>query len=225
MRIRFLGIEIERKTDVLAFAAFLLSLSSIVYQIVVFLTGPQVTLAKPRQVVAYMHAAPDTNERYLTLISTLAYVNSGQSQNSAVVMKESISFTLGERLEPYVYTWHEFVSLKFAAPSLKADNPENRKIELVNLQTAAPFVVPGGGAEAHETLFAARFDKDFIYQKSIVRAFERASMGESFTWKLRFHAETLNDGLKEAECEVIITPRFMEQLTSLKLGWTVLNCK
>jgi hypothetical protein len=222
MNIRFLGIEVERKTDILAFAAFLLSLSSILYQIAVFFRGPQVTLAKPRQVVIYMHAAPDAKERYLTPVSTVAYVNSGQSGNNAVVLEESVSFTLEGK--QHVYTWHAFVSLAFISSSA-IDTSADRKIKFVQERTAAPFVVPGGGAEAHETWFAARFDEDFVGQGEIVRAFESALTGGSLIWKIRFHTETLNDGRKTAECEVTITPRFAQQIISHDIGWSVLNCK
>lgn len=221
MNIRFLGIEIERKTDILAFAAFLISLSSIIYQISVFFSGPQVTLAKPRQVVLYMLPAPDAKEHRLILISTVAYVNKGQTGNNAVVLQESVSFSLEGK--PYVYTWHQFVSLAMVPTPATTDTPDGRKIEIVQSRTAAPFVVPGGGAEAHETLFAARFDEDFVDQEAIVRAFERALTGESFIWKIHFHAETLNDGDKTEECEVTITPRFAQRLK--KMGWVELNCK
>lgn len=182
MDMRFLGIDISRKTDILAFAAFLLSLSSIAYQIFVFFAGPKVTLAKPRQVVVLMHPAPDTKERYLTFISTLAYVNSGQLGKNAVVMQEDVSFSLEG--ETYNYTWNQFGLLAFVSDS--------RKIKFDTSRAAGPFVVPAGGAEAHETLFAARKNEEFIDQKDIKRVFESALMGKKLIWKLRFNAETLN---------------------------------
>ena len=162
-----------------------------------------------------MHPAPDTKERYLTLISTLAYVNSGRIGKNAVVMQEDVSFSLEEKT--YNYTWHQFGSLKFV--------PDSRKIEFDKSRTAGPFVVPAGGAEAHETLFAARKTEEFVDQKAITRAFESALMGKKLIWKLRFNAETLNGDDHTKECEVTITSRLAQQLISEELGFTALNCK
>jgi hypothetical protein len=39
MSIRFLGIEVDRKTDILALAAFLMALAGILYQFVGYLAG------------------------------------------------------------------------------------------------------------------------------------------------------------------------------------------
>jgi|GEM_PF-6941364 len=47
-------LEIGRKTDILAFAAFFLSISSLVYQTVGFIRGPDVALIGPRQVIFYI---------------------------------------------------------------------------------------------------------------------------------------------------------------------------
>lgn len=222
MSIRILGIEIVTKTDILAFTAFLLSLSGIAYQLILFFRGPEVTLAKPRQVTIYMHPAHDSNKRYFTIISTLAYVNSGQSGNNAVVMQESVSFSLGGK--QFEYTWHQFVTLSFVNP-LETKKEDSRKIEFINPQTAAPFVVPGGGAASHETWFAARLDDDFIDHKSVARALETAATGNNIAWKFRFKSETLNDGNKMEDCEVTITPRLALQIKKQIPGWTLLTCK
>jgi hypothetical protein len=51
--VKFLGIEIERKTDVLAMAAFLISTGSIIGQVALLLRGADVILDGPRQIVLF----------------------------------------------------------------------------------------------------------------------------------------------------------------------------
>jgi hypothetical protein len=48
---KFLGIEIERKTDILAMAAFLISIGSIIGQLALLIRGAEIVLDGPRQVV------------------------------------------------------------------------------------------------------------------------------------------------------------------------------
>ena len=222
MNIRFLGIEVERKTSILALAAFLLSLSSIGYQIFSFLKGPEVTLAKSRQVIIYMYPAADTSERFLTLVTTLAYVNNGQPGNNAVVMEERVSFALDGK--EYKYNWHEFVSITLLPRAGTPDTRGERGIDLGQTRTSSPFVVAAGGAEAHETWFAPRFDDQFVGREAVVRALESALKGGHLLWKFQFYAETLNDGTKTADCEITISARLAQQILSQELGWAALNC-
>ena len=215
MNIRILGIEISRKTDILAFAAFLLSLSTVVVQTIVFFAGPEVTFDKPRQVVILMASTSDTKERYLTLVSSLAYVNRGKIGKNAVVMREQVSFSFEE--ETYHYIWKQFGTLEFPTDS--------RKIKFVQSRVAAPFVVPARGAEAHETLFTPRRHENFIYQEAITRVFESVRRGKDYIWKVHFHIEILNDKDQTEECQVLITPRLANNIISKELGFAALNCK
>src|SRR5262245_59350604 len=107
-RINLLGIQIERKTDILAFAAFLLSLSSIAYQGASMLRGARVTLLAPRQVTIYLRQFGHESEDYLTFLTSMEYVNSGPPGMNDVVAEESVSFTLAGR--SYTHVWHQFVS-------------------------------------------------------------------------------------------------------------------
>lgn len=217
---RFFGIEIERKTDILAFTAFLLSLGGISYQIVTFIRGPDVTLAKPQQVVVYMYPMRDSKTEYLTLISPVAYVNRGHSQNNALVMKESVSFVLKGEQKNYV--WHQFVSVSTSSESGVEGMKTNSKIEIRETQLAAPFVVPGSGAVSHYTWFAARYDGEYLKKKDFLQTFEKVRQGTDINWTIEFHSETLNDGNKMSICEVTLTPRLMENIQ--RFNWVAINC-
>ena len=205
----------------LAFAAFLLSLGSVFYQLAVFLRGADVMLATPRQVAALLLPVPDSDERYLALATTLAYVNDGAPGQDDVVVEETVTFELDG--EAYRYDWHEFVTLGFG---IGTGAPTSRvTLEVTDERTAAPFVVPGGGAAAHETLFAARFDPEFIDAVEVERGFRAALGGASLEWPLRFQAMTLAGETEPAHCVVTMTPKLAGQLLSRKQGWVLLNCR
>lgn len=220
---KLLGLEIANKTDILAFTAFVLSLISVVYQVGNFLLGPEIILADPRQVVLYFTPTPDADERHLTFISALAYVNRGNAGNNGVVMEERIGFSMNGK--DYIFTWHGFV-LMTSQPMLIASNEsDKRRIRIKEIKTAGPFVIPGSGAEAHETRFAARFENDFINEKMVLDYFKEVLQGKKESkWLISFYAETLNDGSKSAICEITMTARYVGQLLDRDQGWAVINC-
>ncbi|QQE91099.1 hypothetical protein [Azotobacter chroococcum] len=213
MSIKFLCLEIERKTDIVAITALLLSMAGILYQLFNLVRGPEVTLAKPRQVVVYMYAVPDDpNKLYLALISTVVYVNSGQQGNNAVVTEESISFDLANK--KYTYIWDKFVST--------AQPIGSKGVQISQERTATPFVVPAGGAEAHETFFGPRFGQDFIDKDEFVQALESFRTGEKHLFKFTIRSKTLNDGDKIEICKALITTRYVDNI--LKHNNIALNC-
>lgn len=141
--IKFFGIEIEKKTDFLAFAAFLISVTGIIYQVIVFFRGADVNLIPPEQVVLRTYSYYDEEEKYLAFIVPLAYVNTGHLGYNAIIKKEKIKFII--KGNEYEHQWQYFIFT----------HPEKTNLLSENKEPAHPFALMAGGAKAHETFFVA----------------------------------------------------------------------
>jgi hypothetical protein len=96
---KFLGIEIERKTDILAMAAFLISIGSIIGQFALLIRGAEIVLDGPRQVVL-LFEEPMGGRGYLNAISSHIYVNKGTPGYDDILKSETLLLQLkGHHLE------------------------------------------------------------------------------------------------------------------------------
>jgi hypothetical protein len=144
---RFLGLRIARKTEILALAAFFLSVSGLLWQILNYVRGPVVRLFPSDQIIITSSGKLGKNYAgqpdLLALIATFAYVNEGDVGHNAVVRREYIKFEFGDR--KIEHRWYLTGSSDFEGsnPTFK---PEGE---------ARPFPVTAGSAVSHDTLFAA----------------------------------------------------------------------
>lgn len=156
---KFFGIlEIENKTDILAFTAFLISLISIGYTIKSFVQGASINLFQPTSLIVAASSFEEEGERYIVSIARFAYANKGDKGYSAMIMDEKIRFKIrsseSDKDEEKLITqdWHAFV----ATTTKEGVFNLSSEIEPVFKSEAAPFVLPGGDSESHETFFASR---------------------------------------------------------------------
>jgi hypothetical protein len=98
---RVLGLQINRQTEFIALAAFMLSIGGVLWQVVNIARGAVVRLFPSDQIV---FVSADTLDRnypgqpdLLLLVATLSYVNEGNAQQNAIVRREYIHFTIGGR--------------------------------------------------------------------------------------------------------------------------------
>lgn len=142
--LRLLGLLIERKTDVLAAASFLLSAIAIGSAVIATVRGPIVDLVPPEQIAILRHEYPQ-GLAVVRLSTRMAYINRARPEFSDAVRQERIEFTVGG--VRYRQLWQSFVSYK---PT------ESDPLGLTVLQDAQPEAIAGGGAVVHETYFAPR---------------------------------------------------------------------
>lgn len=141
LHIPFFGLEIEKRTDFLALAAFTLALLTAVYQLFGFLRGFDVVIFRPEQVLVVFDDYG--NSRQVTRIhARMAYVNQGQSGYNAALAKERVLFTLGGRT--YEQAWQVFQAF------------DSNGTELVPHfeSDARPIAIEAGSAVSHETYLA-----------------------------------------------------------------------
>ena len=99
----FFRLEIERKTDILAFAAFIISLTSLSYQAYGFFRGPSVVEFPPEQILFF----PEKwSGDYLHAAAQVTHVNRGSEGKNAVVRQETMTFELANKL--YELKWQDF---------------------------------------------------------------------------------------------------------------------
>jgi hypothetical protein len=141
--ISFLGLSIQRKTDVLAATAFVLALAGTLFQAFNYARGARVTLYPPEFVTLFFDRYPD-GDSVMRIAVNMNYVNSGEASYGAVIRRERLEYSLGE--EQYELNWQSFQD--FA----RADTSINFKL----LGAAIPTPIPGASAISHSTVFAPR---------------------------------------------------------------------
>ncbi|WP_166369493.1 hypothetical protein [Psychromonas sp. SA13A] len=141
MSIKVFGIEVERRTDILALAAFIISIGSIVSQTVNLIKGPEVILDIPKQILFMSEKYPDGIE-YLRLSANLVYLNKGSPGYDDITKHEEASVKVGDTTftlvaQEYIYSTYE-----------------NGEFRVKKLSDAYPVQVKSGTVVSHETYFA-----------------------------------------------------------------------
>lgn len=143
----FLGLQVGRKTEIIALIAFVLSVSGLLWQILSYTRGAVVSLFPTDQIVITSTDKLGRNysgqDNLLAIIATMTYVNDGDVGHNAIIRRENVTFSLGDRA--IEHRWYEFGSSFLKEGTLAFD----RKSE------SHPVPVNAASAESHETLFTA----------------------------------------------------------------------
>ena len=139
-----LGLEIERKTNIIALAAFFLALGGVLFQAIAYFRGPEVNLFPPDQVVLRAQVYPLDNQKYMTLIARMAYVNTGQPGYNGTLRRETVRLRLDT--QDYEWVWYRFLST----------DAKGTELQRVDKGEAKPLPVTAGSSESHETEFVPR---------------------------------------------------------------------
>jgi hypothetical protein len=218
---KILGLHVARKTEVLALAAFVISISGLSWQVFNYTRGAVVRLFPSDQIV--LTSTDALGHRYagqvnlLDLIATMSYVNDGDTGHNAIVRRELIRFTLaGRRVE---HRWYDFVS----------SDVVNGKMVPNRLSEARPFAVNAGSAASHETLFTAweidcpADDKacdagvNFVPWDDFLKAIKTSK-----TIEITTQAEVYSGGTLSASC--VIRLRDWEVAFLEKEQWIAVTC-
>ena len=204
---KLFGVEIERKTDILAAAAFLMSLLGIVGQVALFLRGPDIQLFTPEQILIKGHENPDGNI-YLRVSALMVYRNAGSPGYHDTIKKEYVSFKLGD--DKYKLIWDEFID---SYP----DEIDKNKLIINRKSEAIPVQINAGMVETHETFFAPWIIKNDKELKSFLEwnDFKRlVSKQEKIAFRFTF--EAFSGKVDSVNCHVLVK----EFLGNLGKGWS-----
>lgn len=209
--LKLLGIEIARKTDVLALAAFMLSVGGVIAQAYIFLSGPVVVLFGPEQVLIMRHEYAG-GRPYLRLAARMAYVNKGRNGKD-VVMQETIGYKLGDK-------FYEQRGQDYTASSAEQD-----KLSMNRKGDALPVALDSGGADAHETWFAPRTTHkpgmqpyhNFLPWEAFMSELEKQ---KELEFELSFRS--YGGGKDKVTCRVVVDDALRANLA--KKGWSAPAC-
>lgn len=146
MNLRFFGIEIEKRTDILALAAFILSMGSLLAQCFNIVRGPEVVLDGPKIITLYSHVGGD-GKRYLRLAATLTYLNNGSPGYDDILKSEVVTVST------------ETKTIKLNAKYYINSKSSGKKMTTIFVKDAVPMAIKSGSVYSHETEFIPFPDK------------------------------------------------------------------
>lgn len=186
---KFLGIEIERKTDILAMAAFLISTGSIIGQVALLLRGADVILDGPRQIVLFFGERMGS-KNYLNAISTGIYVNRGTPGYDDILKSEKLHLRLNKQ-EIQLRAQHSVESTR-----------EGDKLVFQRKTPWKPARIGAGDFVSHETPYVpypyrdpSDPNKDFLDFDQLV-----AALRQTKQVKVTLKAETYGGQALSSEC-------------------------
>ena len=139
------GFVIERKIDFLAAAAFLLSLSAIIWQVWNWYQGAEISLFPPDQITIVSSSKAGGRQPgeplLVRFVAPVIYANQASQEYSASVLREYINVVIGDC--KFKQRWYQFVSVDL----------DNNGLVTTKKDDARPFPVRGGSSVSHETLF------------------------------------------------------------------------
>lgn len=216
----FFGLIVLRRTDLLAAAAFILSLSTILYQTWNFMKGASPAIYPPDTLYVFFDRYPNgvTATRFA---GQLSFTNGGEVGHNAIIRDVSANITVGSRkIEQY---W-----LSFATVARR-----DTELDVQIKEAAHPFVINGGGAVSHMVTFSPRVkdcttqirgtadcqqgvdfvsDTEFLNILSQQKAFEVTFSGSIFDSRRKL----------DTKCMVSITEDLIQ--TMAKNNWYAARC-
>ncbi|MEM9670440.1 MAG: hypothetical protein AAF950_16080 [Pseudomonadota bacterium] len=121
-------IEIERKTDLLAFAAFMISVMTAFYQLGVYLSGPKAKLLAPEGVtIAQFENRP--GQQYVSVIAPISVVNESNASEPLLVTKQTALLKIGAQTK--LLSWHDWIDAPIGAEG----------ISFLTSEAVHPFVI------------------------------------------------------------------------------------
>lgn len=210
---RILGIEIERRTDILAFTAFTISIGNLILQGFNLIKGPKLVLDPPKQILISKETYG--NEKYIIISARMSYFNRGSPNHHDVIKLE----------EAYINFPVQKKTIKLNAQKYIHSERENDKLEIENISDAMPFQVESGNVKSHETLFVPRtsntsnklnVNENFLKYSELLNLLK-----QNKEINIRLISRNLRNKEKEVTCN-LITKNYLENLKRKK--WAAPSC-
>jgi hypothetical protein len=195
----FFGIfKVERNTDILALAAFVISSSTLFYQIGFFFTDAKINLVAPKQIRIYVN-----DSGFITLISSVAFTNRSPKDKNGVILDLTANFDFPQG-NGRTLSWHKY------ATTLQRNN----ELIVNEISSSHPFVVEGGSSESREVWFMPRreyqdcgkddscINRNYITQAGFTESLNKALVqgSEFLLFKITFKASTLDKTVPPVSC-------------------------
>ena len=143
LKVPFVGLWIDRKSDFLALAAFVLALSGVIGQIFFFVEGAKIQLDTPSHVLINFNPIRGENDSFMRISAPMNYANLAPAEYGAVLRTETVSF----EIEGISHTLVGHADVVFR------DENSDGKLETDYIGDAGPASIPGGGVLSREIYF------------------------------------------------------------------------
>jgi hypothetical protein len=104
----FFGIQIERKTDILAFTAFIVSVLTAIYQLGTVLMGPKAQLLPPEAVTLVLFEN-SPGHKFISVVAPISISNTSNAQEPLLVTRQTAQITMGKYIIPLI--WHDSIEV------------------------------------------------------------------------------------------------------------------
>ncbi len=211
MSYRIFGIDIERKTDILAFAAFVISIGGLITQTVNLVKGPDVKLEAPKQVLLTSQLYPD-GKHYIRIAAKLIYLNKGSPGYDDITKSEEAYFSVNNR------------RIKLSGQEYIASGVENKQLVVQKKSDADPVQIKSGSVVVHETYFAPWPSKGSDVSSNFIEFSEFVNcLRKQPELNIEFVVKTFNCGtINKVNCR-LLTKHFVQHLESKK--WSAPVCQ
>lgn len=208
--LNFLGIEVDRKTDILAGAAFIISVTGLIYQIFGMFRGPDIVQFPPEQLLFFV----EENGKYLNTATELSYANKGREGANGVLKRVTMEFALAEK--SYTLNWQDFEQI---------GNKGRQLLRSPTRESATPVVIKAGEVVSKETRFAARTvlaedsanNRNFLPWTTFV-----AELAKVKELRVTIISEFFGTKNQRIEVFIRVTPTLLEALRND--GWDAPSC-
>jgi hypothetical protein len=206
------GVLLSRKIDVVAFAAFFLSISTILIQFSAWFKGADLKLLPPDQVFFWKDENYSDRKPRARFGATLIYVNKGDKGYAAIVSREIVHVTVAGK--DFEQGWDKFVTFSGFMPT--KDEP------------AKPFSVDGGDSESHQTNFipwprwcpasaqgGCNVQENHIHWDVFINELRRLVQAGQREFGFRFVAQVIDGKPSIASCKIAIDTAIVAAIDSL----------
>jgi hypothetical protein len=121
LSVTMFGLEIERKTDILALTAFIISMLTATYQVGLFLKGPNAKVLSPEDVVILQHELSE-NQVFVAIVAPISVVNTSDAQEPLLVKRMTATIDVGDR--SISLAWFDSVEAPVTSAGIKLDKTQ-----------------------------------------------------------------------------------------------------
>ena len=206
-----LGLQIERKVDIIALTALFLSIFSVLTQIFFYFQGPVVQMVAPPTQVTFNRETHRDGENYLFIgAGPLNYTNTGRAGYNAVLFEEKVMFTLSGN--HYEYLWYQIGFLT------ERETGDSYEFYVHEPEPTGAIVVSAQSGVSHETYFQPQpiycaqenqcdRGKNFLQWDDFLEALRNVS-----TIEFEFVGRVLNEDDASQRCTVHVNQRLIDYL-------------
>jgi len=200
---KIFGLEIENKTDILALSAFLISLGTIMTNIVLMIRGPDVNIIKPDQVAIVLSQQKQGAGAFVKLVADNYFFNSATPGYDDVVSKMLATMKFSER------------EINLRGQYFAITDTDGEKVFERDRKPASPLLIKArqsGGAEVHYLPYTKDKGRNFdnYMRWGSFQNLMQQEKGKSIN--ITFSYETFSGRMGKVDCNVLVTENFIRNI-------------